>query len=547
MDEILEAYKFTLIVLLAQLGKTFTAITRIVTEIKYDREYGKSIHILFTINTYLNNKQFANRLQMIENEKKGSVCIFASQYNGSLTHVTSLLELQGLCLNESTCPKVILACGNTKRYEDGMSFVKILENNPSCISRVFVYYDELHKYINDTLRAQIELLHSFEIVKGISTMTATPEKIWKLTGFWSKLRMIEIENYNDANYVGYKDIIFNCVDDFFENPYIRPKPFDFHTLDKQTIGFIEHVLDRFSDEIMKEGARIFMPAHIRRIGHTQVRDLVFKRCSHAVVITLNGIEKVLQYKDAYYGHVRTIPLVSENGEEVCELISNLMLKHHLEKRPMVITGYLCVNMGQTLTHKTLGSFTSAIIGHMDLSNDDIYQLIARVFGRMKDWEKYVPIQVYCPTMIMHRCSIMEECARNMALEHNGEIVTQEDYLEPIHRMQEGYSVMENKRKHIEKALKTKSEDNDKDHRVFDTQPEAMQFVKDALGEKLRTRTSEEAPKGLQVDGRNPSVEELMNRMWGIAGNEKEKGVKVRMVPTDQGKWCVYWRPSGFTK
>ena len=29
--------------------------------------------------------------------------------------------------------------------------------------------------------------------------------------------MIKIENYNDANYVGYKDIIFNCVDDFFEN------------------------------------------------------------------------------------------------------------------------------------------------------------------------------------------------------------------------------------------------------------------------------------------------------------------------------------------
>ena len=209
MDEILEAYKFTLIVLLAQLGKTFTAITRIITEIKYDREYGKSIHILFTINTYLNNKQFANRLQTIENEKKGSVCIFASQYNGPLTHVKSLLELQGLCFNESTCPKVILACGNTKRYEDGMKFVKILENNPSCISRVFVYYDELHKYINDILRAQIELLHSFEIVKGISTMTATPDKIWKDTGFWSKLRMIKIENYNDANYmISLKTLIF---------------------------------------------------------------------------------------------------------------------------------------------------------------------------------------------------------------------------------------------------------------------------------------------------------------------------------------------------
>ena len=38
--------------------------------------------------------------------------------------------------------------------------------------------------------------------------------------------------------------------------------------------------------------------------------------------------------------------------------------------------------------------------------------------------------------------------------------------------------------------------------------------------------------------KNPSSDELFNRMWGI--NDK---TCVRMVPTIDEKWCLYWRPS----
>jgi hypothetical protein len=549
MEPIEQACKFILCVLLTQLGKTFTAINRIITEIEQDEEFGRSIHIVFTMNTLLNNKQFAKRLETIENTYgKGSICVFSSKYDGKYKHVKDRLQLQGLCADESTCPRVVLMCSNSRRYDDGVEFLKVIDKNKINIYRAFAYYDELHKYISDTLRSQIEDIHTLEIVRGIIALTASPDKIWKSSGFWSKLRLIQLDNFNDSNYAGYNDMIFNCVDDFFENPYLRPKPFDFNELDKQTVGFISHVLKKYP-EIIQENTRSFIPAHIRRNGHNQVRNLILGYIDeltnkyipgineNSVVIVINGVEKTLQYKDIL-GNIKTIPLSSEN-EEVCETISRLITKYGLQTRPVVITGFLCVGMGQTLTHKLLGSFTSAIFGHLDLTNDEIYQLFGRITGRIKDWaDKYIQTQVYCPTTIMHRCNVMEKCARNMACDHNGDIVTQEDYREPMNQMGEvGKSAIENIRKVKDRQVKFKAEDTDKQYMIFESEDDAITFGK-TLGAKLNKRSSSEAPKELQTDGKNPSSNELFKRMWGI--NNKNC---VRMIPTNDNKWCLYWRPS----
>jgi len=540
MDQIEQACKFILCVLLTQLGKTFTAINRIITEINQDGEFGRSVHIVCTMNTLLNNAQFAKRLKAIETEHgRGSVCVFASKYKGLYTHVKNRLELQGLCADESTCPRVVVMCSNTQRYDDCLEFLKVINNNKKTnIFRAFAYYDELHKYISDTLRSQIEQIHSLDIVKGIVALTASPDKIWQKSGFWSKLRLIQLDNFNDGNYAGYSEMIFNTIDDFFAIPYLRPKPFDFDTLDAQNIGFIAHVLDRHP-ELIQKNTRTFVPAHVRRSGHNAVRDLVFSKNSDAVVVVINGFEKTLQYKDELR-NTKTIPLSPDGEEEVCETISRLIAKHKLQNRALVITGFLCVGMGQTLTHKTTGSFTSAIFGHLDLTNDEIYQLFGRITGRVRDWgDKYVQTQVYCPTTIMHRCRVMEECARNMALEHNGGVVTQEDYREPMHEMGEaGQAAIENIRKVKDRQIKFKAEDTDKNKQEFDTQELAIAFANETLGYKLNKRSTSVAPKELQVDGKNPSAVDLEKRMWGISDKNP-----VRMSPTNDNKWCVYWRPS----
>ena len=536
MDTV-DSCKFTLVVQPTQNGKTFTAINRIITEIEQDAELGRSIHAVFTMNTLLNNKQFAKRLQTIEDVYgKGAICVFASKYEGKYTQVSTRLELQGLCADESTCPRVIVMCSNARRYDDGVKFLEVINKNRINICRAFAYYDELHKYISDRVRDQIETIHGLDIMSGIIALTATPDNIWKKNGFWSKLRLIYLDNFNVTNYAGFNEMIFNCVDDFFAIPYIRPSPFDFDELDTQTIGFIQHVIDRYPN-ILSDNTFTFIPAHIRRSGHNEVRELVFNANKNSVVITINGYEKTLQYKDCC-GNTKTIPLLSDD-EEVCETISKLIKKHNLQSRPIVSTGFLCVGMGQTLTHATLGTFTSAIFGHMDLPNDEIYQLFGRITGRVKEWEKYTQTQVYCPTIIMNRCNVMEECARNMACEHNGDVVSQEDYRDHMNEMGDvGQSAIENLRKSKkERQINNSADDADKDYKLFDTQDEAREFGK-SIGVKFYRRTSNDAVKELQTNGINPTCDELVKRMWGINIDNK-----ARMIPTNDAKWCVYWRPS----
>jgi hypothetical protein len=541
MDQSIEyRSKFILCVLLTQIGKTFTAISKIIAEIEHDDDFGRSIHIIFTMNTLLNNKQFAKRLDIIETTYgRGSICVFSSKYDGKYKHIKNRLELQGLCADETTCPRVVVMCSNNRRYDDGVEFLNVINKNRINIYRAYAYYDELHKYICDSLRNQIESIDKLDIIKSIIGLTATPDRIWQQQGdgFWSKIKIIQLDHFSEINYAGYKDMIFNCVDDFFMFPYIRPNPFDFDEMDRQTIGFVTNVLNRYP-EILNDNTRSFIPAHIRRIGHNRIRDLVFSIKSNAVIAVINGFEKTLQYKDNF-GNIKKLALTSED-EEVCETIARLIINYNLQQRPIVITGLLCVGMGQTLTHRSLGSFTSAIFGHMDLTNDEIYQLFGRVTGRIKNWgDKYVPTQVYCPTIIMNRCITMEECARHMAIEHNGDIVTQEDYRVPMFELGDiGESATQNIRiQKIKKQRLPRQEDNDKDYKIFETQEEAIIFG-DTLGVKLRRRPDNNAPNELQTNGSNPSIDELLKRMWGI-----NKKTRVRMVPTIDIKWCVYWRPS----
>jgi hypothetical protein len=487
--------KFTLCVLLTQFGKTFTAIGRIKEEIKRD-ERGFSIHLVWTMNTLLNNAQFSNRLNSIEEEYgKGSVVVFASKNQGhQYRHIKNLVELQGVCLDTHTCPRVIVMCSNDVRFSDGFKFANILEGNTTNIQRVFAYYDELPAYITDKLRNQIEELDKLNIVKDILALTATPDKILlKTSGYWSNIRTIRLNDFNETDYAGCADMTFNLVDDFFSKDYKRPGPFDFDAHDADNIGFVRHVLDK-NPNILENGSRTFIPAHKRRSGHKMIRREVFKRRPDAVVVVLNGEEKTLQHHDQIHfvdtnGREKTISLNSAT-EEVCETITRIINTYRLEGRPLVITGFLCVGMGQTLIHRSLGTFTSAIISHLDLTNDDIYQLFGRLTARSKSWgDKYVPTQVYCPTVAMHRIIAMEECARNLAKEHNGQVITEADYRAPLANLGPiGEAAIANIRPKKEKKVKVVKPSPIEHDVAFLTETEVNTFLTNIFKKPVHVRS-----------------------------------------------------------
>ena len=420
--------KFSICVLMTQSGKTFVAIDKMKKRLEEDPQ---SIHVVYTMNTLLNNYQFAKRLESVEEEfGQGSVLIFASKYKGEYQHVKSLEELAAREL-----PKVVVMCSNHKRFDDGHKWVMSLTE-----SRVHLYYDELHQYITKPLRNVLEEIHDQPHVVSMMALSATPNTIIQKRGRWRNMQLIMPESNLD-NYAKSTDMEHHAIDDVIPLPYHKPRFNDFNAMDEEMIGFLETTLDENPD-ILQDGNRCFLPAHVRRVGHIRVRDMIFEKCPRAVVVLVNAVDKSVQFKNGEV--IQSVSLISDSGskKEVSERISEIISEYELIGRPIVVTGFLCVGMGQTLTHESYGNFTHAVLSHMNLNNDSIYQLFGRLTGRVKLWKTYIPTKLYCPTIVFNRIRVMEECARAMMEKIE---LTREIYQEPMLIMPQGIDVLDNAR------------------------------------------------------------------------------------------------------
>ena len=495
-----ELYKLLICVLLTQFGKTFEAIQCI--NMQFDRdEEGRSIHMVFTMNTLLNNSQFAKRLQEIQTKYgHDAVIVFSSKKKGTLyKHIKKLNDLKASCSNKKTCPRVVVMCSNKHRFDDGVDFLKWIDDEDTAthIKRCFVYYDELHKYINDTLRAQIKTIHDLKSIKEIIGLTATPFNIWH-TGIWSDIHIRYVSDFNEKNYCGYKDMEFCNIDFQFDMPAYTN--FGSKIANKITSRFIMTCI-KLHPTILEPGSRVFIPGHVHKKNHFYIRKCMFDYNSDIIVVLLNGKEKTLSYMN----NDKMISIdISLSTEEVCTTISQKIKEKAIEikgfdVRPLVITGFLCVGMGQTLTHSELGSFTSAIIGHDDLNLDDIYQLFGRITGRMRFWDTYCKTTIYCPKSVMMRFKVAEDLARNMALHHNNTVASKSDYLAPMKYMGEAGMVAMKRlpQDKPEKIVKNKVELLSKEYEYgsseFDKEEDAIQFWKTIQGSmpKIITRFNEE--------------------------------------------------------
>jgi hypothetical protein len=374
-----------------------------------------------------------------------------------------------------------------------------------------------------------------DITHGIIALSATPDKIWKSSGFWSRLNLVYLNDFNDENYIGYRDMLFNCVDDIeYDENKCNIRYSELEKQDRKLMNFTEEILNR-NEKILGIRTRTFIPGLQRVKSHNFIRRMIFNKNKDCVVIMLNGFEKTIKYNDEN-GRMMTINL-NGHDDEICNVIGGYIKEYKLEERPIVITGYICVSMGQTLTSESLGSFTSAIFGHLSLKNDEIYQLFGRITGRMRQWKSYEKTKVYCYTDIMNRCSAMEDCARNMArlaLEEDNDkrIVCRNDYIKPITDKE----VLKNM--NVKVKMKKEVDILDRLYMIFDTQDNAIEWSRDKFKNGFKTRSISKAPIVLQINGKNPTIEYVLKRWWGINKNNPK-----RMVPLEDNRWIVYWNKS----
>jgi hypothetical protein len=422
--------------------------------LEQDEEQGRSIHIVFTMNTLLNNKQFSNRLKEV-NDKYGdsSVCVFASVYKGDYKHIKQAEHIlnepdakpkktrevnEAETKTEWEMPRIVIACSNTKRFNDCFDTIYKLNEGNTAVKRVFVYFDELHKYIKNTacnIRKHIETINNLDIVSAIYAMSASPNNIWSdnKMGFWSNINILHIDNYYDKDYIGYNDINFICYGDN-DSAYKSTKNTDYANMGLRdneifTINFIKDTLKKYP-EILSKYSRVFIPANIRRITHSYLKESIFKHEPSCVIVVLNSDEKSIQYKDED-GNMISQPIVLNEGE-LGDLIANYMEANNISERPLVYIGFICVGMGQTLVSEKLGSFTAAIFGYDNILNDTMYQLFGRITGRFRNWDKRKePTHAYCTKMCKNICQVMEECAKNVIVKHGGKKLDANKYMEPF--------------------------------------------------------------------------------------------------------------------
>jgi hypothetical protein len=196
-------------------------------------------------------------------------------------------------------------------------------------------------------------------------LTATPGPIYTKSGSWSRLRTMNCVTIDSPDYCGVNEHHF----------IIKEEP----VLDETTTNLVEKIIadsgetiDTSERELMQyiaftlannpilvAGSRVFIPALNRRVTHSMIRDYLYCINPDVVVVVLNGKEKTMQFilNDEHQPRTRNITC---DDEEVCYVIARYLEEEGLESRPLAITGFMCVGMGQTLICEKTGPFTSAI-------------------------------------------------------------------------------------------------------------------------------------------------------------------------------------------
>jgi len=512
---------FQVYVAKTQHGKTFVSIKNIEMDIEDDDIEGQSLHIVLTMNSLCNTDQFTKRFSDKYGDK--SICVLASKKIGNFEMICgkdALDKLIGKCSRKSECPKILVMCTNPKQLSTINEFIDWLNTSENTlIKRISIHCDEIHRYIElRDWRNNLERITKLPITTRAIGYTATPLAVWKKGGFWENIHIFETDVYNNENYAGISDIKW-IENDLQINP-------------KNHSEYIENIITLHPD-ILSENTRTFIPAYTRIFTHDKIRDLIFKTCPSAIICTINGSIKQIEWFtniEKNEKHIQQIDLKSEPGEhnnELCEEIADILNEHKINSRPFIITGYLCVQMGQTLTSSNYGNFTSAIFAHTNLDNDNAYQLFGRVTGRMKHWDNYEKTKVYCPTTFKNIVTKMEILATNTAENLKGQNISQDDYLEPVVN---DPSIMGNF-KSIPKIKKTTSSAHIE---IFESFEDAKLFsIK--LGMKTGFNSKEKHRKedgfiydnGSNLKGKLYSLQEIRsNSAWHCLGNETKARLAV---------------------
>jgi hypothetical protein len=411
--------------------------------------------------------------------------------------------------------EMVVICAHATRLRYLLQTLERLTTCPMFTKKINIWIDEADNSIN--LWSKYENILAMRIINQVTLVSATFDSVM------SKYKSLSVLPYLQTHpecYRGLRSAI-RC-----EINFVGSAP-----------EYVKRVIETNADKLVKPGMRAFIPGSIAKVTHNAIADFLHKEHGFVVII-INGERKEILVPDHEPIDLRCY-LTVENGQVPTEFntqLAKLYKENNWARFPLAITGFYCVERGVTFqcgpeegVHDGF-MFDYGIIPPIACAAE-AYQTMARLFGNVGHIAGYKAVDVYTNAVTFSRVERQEEIAINIAR------MVAEQGLENVDKTHlkaaQNFDVPESEAKK-KQPIKV---DTDKEYREFDLQNDAIEFAK-TIGGNLRKRSSPDAPKELQTHGKNPSCEDLFKRMWGM--NKKSW---IRMTPTCNNKWCVYWRPS----
>jgi hypothetical protein len=389
---------------------------------------------------------------------------------------------------------IVLMCSNRIRLNHLETLINELENCRHFTKKINIWIDEADSNIN--LWSTYSHVINKSIIEQVTLVSATFDPVFKK---YSRLHVIGSDKPYPECYRSLKD--FKIIEtDFAGTPE----------------EYITFIFEKYP-KLIEPGKKAFIPGSFKTSSHDRIADMLRNNYNFAVLI-INGSrkeilipgKKSISLDSYFYVNDDSIP------DEFKETMSRIYIENKLYQFPFAITGLECIKRGITFQTDSVKNdhpgfiFDYGIIPAIS-KKTEAYQLMARLFGNIGNFENYKQSEIYSTSTNFKKIEKQESMAMNIAkmvYERNLESVGPSELKEA--------SVIKN-------------------YKVFDTQELGIAFAK-TLGVSLKKRIDNQAPSDLLKNGINPSVADLVSRMWGL--NSK---TPVRMVPTNENKWCVYWK------
>jgi len=398
---------------------------------------------------------------------------------------------------------LLVCCTNKRRVDQLDQLVRELESvNQREPIQIHVWIDEADATMN-VWKHFVDTCEELDIVSGITLITASGvEKLIKEFG------SINIHGYDESH-----PEVYHACHESMHYPCEQ---------NESAFEYVKKIL-KSNPQLMHPGLKAYIPGARTQRSHEQITEYLLS--NGAAVFIINGTNKELRMPD---GTCIKIPTKFDSPEEMKtpgDIILEFYTRYNLSRFMTAIVGLTCTGRGITFQSAEF-LLDYSILSHISNKNE-AYQTACRTNGNIKSFIGYKKPVIISPAKTWQTILKMENLALNLCK------IVNDRTLQPTGQIS---------RSDIGLAKNY----GDRKHQVFETQQQASVFVRQTFNRQMRIRPSLFAPTELLEieDGivRNPTKEELLTRWWGL----NTRG-PLRVVPTADDKWIVYWQPSLITQ